>query len=107
MLEESFDIFNAKSGGEALKYLYDSKFIPNLILLDILMPDMDGWEVFNRIRAISLLKNVPIAFCTSLNEITDEQKAFDLGADDYIRKPYDKEILINRINNILNKGYFQ
>jgi len=107
MLQDHFGITKAKSGDEALTYLYNSNFIPNLILLDILMPNMDGWEVFNRIRAISLLKNVPIAFFTSVNETSDEQRAFDIGADDFITKPYEKENLINRINKILEKDAVQ
>ena len=104
MLKADYDVFKAKSGNEALQYLYSSEFAPNLILLDIMMPDMDGWEVFNRIRGISLLKKVPIAFLTALTESSDEKRAFEIGADDFIRKPYEKEELLSRIKTILEKA---
>ena len=104
MLKAEYDVFKAKSGDEALQYLYSSEFTPNLILLDIMMPDMDGWEVFNRIRGISLLKKVPIAFLTAVTEASDEKRAFEIGADDFIKKPYEKEDLLARIKAILDKA---
>jgi DNA-binding response OmpR family regulator len=67
------------------------------------MPEMDGWEVFNRIKAISLLKNVPVVFLTAVSETNEEKRAFDLGADDFITKPYEKDILLGRIKKILEK----
>ena len=103
MLSDEYDFFCAKSGNEALTCLYNSGFVPNIVLLDILMPEMDGWEVFNRIRAITLLKNVPIVFITSMNEATDEERAFELGAADFIQKPYDKDNLLSRIKKALEK----
>jgi putative two-component system response regulator len=103
ILQDEYEIFKAKSGNEALKYLCTNGFVPNLVLLDILMPEMDGWEVFNRIKAISLLKNVPVAFLTAVSETTEEKRAFDLGADDFITKPYEKDVLLGRIKKILEK----
>jgi putative two-component system response regulator len=100
MLDDEYEIFMAKSGKDALNYLYDGSFAPQLILLDILMPEMDGWEVFNRIRAISLLKNVPIIFITSLNTTEEEKRAFDIGANDFIRKPLSRDDLMERIKKI-------
>jgi PleD family two-component response regulator len=102
MLSEKYEVFKAKSGNEAFTYFKDSNTVPNLILLDILMPEMDGWEVFNRIKAISLLKSVPIAFVTSLKDTTEEEKAFSIGAADFIKKPFEKEYLMDRIQKILN-----
>jgi CheY-like chemotaxis protein len=104
MLDEVYEVRMVKSGNEALHYLYSNEFVPNLILLDILMPEMNGWETFNRIKAISLLKNVPIAFVTSLSETSEELKAFELGAADFIKKPYEKEILLDRIEKILESN---
>ena len=103
MLGDTYEIYKASSGFEALDYLYSSGFVPNLILLDILMPEMDGWEVFNRIKAISILKNVPIAFLTSLNESSEKERAFEIGAVDFIIKPYDKDDLTARVSAILEK----
>jgi putative two-component system response regulator len=104
MLKNEYDIFSAKSGKEALDYLIQG-LVPNLLLLDILMPEMDGWETFNRIKAISRLKNVPIAFLTSVTETGEEKRAFDIGADDYIKKPYDQTDLLKRVKVIMEKGH--
>lgn len=101
MTKDEYDLCCVKSGTDALDYLYGSNTVPNLILLDVLMPEMDGWEVFNRIRGISLLKNVPIAFLTSLSE--EEERAFEIGAVDFICKPYDKETLLSRIKKAIDK----
>jgi len=101
MLNDYYKVFHTKSGSDALNYLYDCSFVPHLILLDILMPEMDGWEVFNRLRALSLLKNVPIIFLTALNTTDEEKRAFDMGAADFIIKPYDQENLLERINKII------
>jgi CheY-like chemotaxis protein len=103
ILQDEYEVYKAKSGNEALKYLCTNGFVPSLVLLDILMPEMDGWEVFNRIKAISLLKNVPVVFLTAVSETTEEKRAFALGADDFITKPYEKETLLGRIKKILEK----
>ena len=102
MLKNEYEVLKAKSGYDALQYLYDSNCIPDLILLDILIPDMDGWEIFSRIKAISLLKNVPIAFFTSLQESEDEKRAYNMGAVDFIKKPYDGDDFLDRIRRILD-----
>ncbi|MCL2210101.1 MAG: response regulator [Treponema sp.] len=101
MLNAEYEVIKVKSGKDALKYLYDGNFIPCLILLDILMPEMDGWEVFSRVKAVSLLKSVPIIFVTAVNASTEEKRAFDIGAADFIKKPYDKEDLLSRINKVI------
>ena len=102
MLEDEYYVLSAKSGKEALNYLL-FKLAPDLILLDILMPKMDGWETFNRIKAVSLLKNVPIAFLTSVNGTTEKDHAQEIGAADFITKPFEREDLLKRIKTILEK----
>jgi PleD family two-component response regulator len=103
MLKNEYEVFTAKSGKEALDHLIHG-LVPHLLLLDILMPDMDGWETFNRIKAISTLQDVPIVFLTSLTDTTEEKRAFELGAADYITKPYDKDVLLDRVKKILEKS---
>ena len=103
ILKAEYDIVTAKSGKNALEQLYRG-FIPDLILLDILMPEMDGFEAYNRIRAISLLQDIPIIFLTSVSGSTEVQQAWDIGAADYITKPYSKDDLLNRIKNAINKS---
>ena len=102
-LKDEYEILKATSGEEALKYLYSNEYTPNLIMLDILMPDMDGWEVFNRIKAIGVLKNVPIVFLTSVEGEREKRRARELGAADYITKPYNMTDLKSRIRDIFNQ----
>jgi len=104
LLKDKYDVTAAKSGKEALEHLLKG-IVPNLILLDILMPDLDGWETFNRLRAISFLQDVPIVFLTSVGVSDGEEHAQQIGAADYITKPFDNEDLLNRIEKILNKGH--
>jgi len=102
ILKDKYEVVAAKSGKEALGHLIKG-VVPNLILLDILMPDLDGWETFNRLRAISFLQDVPIVFLTSSIESADMEHAQEIGAADYITKPYDRDDLLNRIEKIVNR----
>ena len=104
ILKEKYNIITAKSGKEALALLAKDKLVPNLILLDVLMPDMDGWEVYNKLKGISLLQNVPVAFLTSLDGEKEKLYASRLGAADLITKPYDSAELLKRVETILAKG---
>ena len=101
MLSDKYNVLAAKSGKEALMLLVQSK--PDLILLDIIMPEMDGWETFHKIRGISLLQDVPIAFITFLSEEKGREEAKRLGAADYFMKPVDKKDFLNRIEKIVSK----
>ena len=100
-LKKDYDIYKATSGDDALKYLCSNKFTPNLIMLDILMPNMDGWEVFKKIREISVFKNVPIVFLTTAEEDKEKKKIRQFGAVGYIAKPYNMTDLRGRIKDIL------
>jgi len=102
MLNDRYEIYSEKSGKGALDRLSDG-FVPDLILLDILMPGMDGWEVYRRIRELTYLSNVPVAFFTSLTEKIDIMHAHDIGAIDYIMKPFEKEDLLKRVSSMLKK----
>ncbi|MDR0502091.1 MAG: response regulator [Treponema sp.] len=101
ILKAKYDVITAKSGKEALAILAKG-LKPDLILLDILMPDMDGWETYNKINGISLLQNVPIAFLTSLSGIVERLRASRLGAADFINKPYDRVVLLEKVEKLLN-----
>ena len=106
-LKDEYTIFMVKSGEEALEFLDKNEIIPDLILLDILMPTMDGWIIFDKIQDIVALKYTPIMFYTSLDEESAKEKAYELGAFDYITKPCDKSILLNRIRETLQKADLQ
>jgi len=103
VLSEEYDISSAASGKEALALFYQG-LVPQLILLDLVMPEMDGWNTYSRIKAISGLHDIPIAFFTSSNDPKDINQAHEMGAVDYIKKPYDKDDLINRVEKILEKA---
>jgi CheY-like chemotaxis protein len=102
ILKATYEIITAKSGKEAISLL-SKGLIPNLILLDVLMPEMDGWETFNLIKGISLLRNVPIAFLTSLDGEPEKLHASRLGAADFISKPLEEKDLLRRIETIIEK----
>ena len=102
ILKETYNVTTAKSGKDALAILAKG-LIPNLILLDVLMPDMDGWEVYNKIKGISLLKDVPVAFLTSLDGEKEKLYASRLGAANLITKPYESSELLKRVETIMAK----
>jgi CheY-like chemotaxis protein len=102
VLSNDYAVSTARSGKEALGLLYQG-LVPNLVLLDLIMPDMDGWNTYSRIKAIGGLHDTTIAFFTSSNDPKDIQHAQEMGAVDYIQKPYDKEDLLRRVRKILKK----
>lgn len=87
----------ALNGSYALKLLNNIQDIPDLILLDILMPDMDGFDVCKKIKESNRLKDIPIIFISSSNETFDKVQAFKAGAVDYITKPFQKEEVKARV----------
>ena len=99
ILADDYIFYAAKSGKEAIDYFLQGQ-IPDLVLLDIMMPNMDGWETYNRLKAVSKLKDVPVAFVTSVTEASEQMRAQKLGIVDYILKPYKKEDLLDRVNKI-------
>jgi len=102
VLESKYDIITAKSGNEALSHL-SKGFIPSLILLDIIMPEIDGWDVFKIIKGVSLLREVPIVFFTSLNNEDDIKRGTAFGAVDFITKPLEKDDFLKRIDLLMEK----
>ena len=99
-LQGKYEVATAKSGKEAIDRLIHG-FMPDLILLDILMPDMDGWETFGRLKAVSLLHESPIVFLSSLNEKEEIDRAFQMGAADFIVKPFEEKDFHARIKKVL------
>jgi diguanylate cyclase (GGDEF)-like protein len=95
ILRPEYTIYTAKNGVSAIKK--KKKYLPDLILLDILMPDMDGYEVLSALRRPKKTKNIPVIFVTGLNSTEDERKGLKLGAVDYIVKPFDDIIVKLRV----------
>ncbi len=95
ILEDKHEIITADSGSDALKKL--ENVTPDLILLDVEMPDMDGFETIKRIKASERLKEIPVVFLTAKTDIEFEVEAFGLGAVDYINKPFATPLLLKRV----------
>ncbi len=96
---EGFDITTAKNGIEALELL--ETFSPDLILLDVMMPGKDGWEVCKLIKSNPLTQTIPVIMLTAMDNSDNVVDALTLGADDYIIKPFHKEELIARVRSML------
>lgn len=97
--QDGFEVIEAFSGTEAMDRLRDS--LPDMILLDVMMPDIDGFEVLRMIREIS---QVPVIMLTAKEEEDDKVKGLELGADDYITKPFSPRELVSRIKAVLRRG---
>jgi len=98
---QGYQVYSANNGVEALKTA--KKIIPNLILLDIMMPEMDGIETCEKIRTLKSLENTLIAFLTARNEDYSQVAGFDAGADDYITKPIKPKVLISKVKSLLRR----
>lgn len=94
-----FEVIKAYNADDGLRKAYRSQ--PDLVLLDIMMPDMDGWEVCKRLRDMS---DVPIIFLTARGEVRDIVHGLEIGADDYIPKPFDNDELVARIRAHLRRA---
>ncbi len=99
ILSDKYDISVATSGKSALKRI--AAHNPDLILLDVLMPDMDGFEVLAELKENDNSRGIPVIFITGLNEAADEEKGFLLGAVDYIVKPFNNAIVKARVKTHL------
>jgi putative two-component system response regulator len=100
LLRDDYRIIVANSGERALSLL-DSDMLPDLILLDIMMPDLDGYEVLRRIKANPVTSNIPVVFLTAKSEAADEIRGLELGAVDYVTKPISPPIVRARVHTHL------
>jgi len=100
--KEGFIVYTAANGKDALEVA--KKEAPDLIILDVMMPDMDGMETCLQLRETPQLKNVLIAFLTARGEDYSQISGFEAGADDYITKPIKPRILVSRIKALLRRG---
>lgn len=93
LMKKDFDVLEAGDGEQAVDIFFEEKDIA-LIILDVMMPKMDGWQVCREIRAHS---RVPIIMLTAKSDERDELMGFDLGVDEYISKPFSPKILVARV----------
>lgn len=99
LMKEGFDVKEASTGTEALHMVQKHAF--DVILLDIMMPDMDGWQVCRTIRETEM---TPILMLTARNDLKDKVQGLGLGADDYLTKPFEPEELIARVYALIRRS---
>ncbi len=101
IIQEHYDIQAVTNGVKALE-IASGKNPPDVILLDIVMPDMDGYEVCRRLKANVQTRDIPVIFVTVKNSVEDEEYGFNLGAVDYISKPFQPAVVRVRVRNHMN-----
>jgi len=100
MLGNDYDVTTVKSGNDALKLFYQG-FVPDLALLDLKMPGLDGWDIYERIKAINNIHHVPVAIFSSSEDPKDREQAKKMGAVDFIMKPIKKTELLERVGRLI------
>lgn len=99
LAKKGYEVLEAEDGSQALDIFFEQQDV-SLILLDVMMPKVDGWQVCREIRAYS---KVPIIMLTARSDERDELQGFDLGVDEYISKPFSPKILVARVEAILRR----
>ena len=102
---EGYEVLTALDGEQALEKARAEK--PDLIVLDIMMPKLDGYETCKRLKADAQTKDVPVILLSAKGRNVDQKVGFEVGADDYITKPFSPRKLVERINAILGHGTSQ
>jgi len=100
LVRKNFDVLEAENGEQAIDIFFSKKDIA-LIILDVMMPKMDGWQVCKEIRQYS---KIPIIMLTAKSDEKDELQGFDLGVDEYISKPFSPKILVARVEAVLRRS---
>ncbi|MBN1339490.1 MAG: response regulator transcription factor [Bacteroidales bacterium] len=99
--KEGYNVLTAKNGREAVHIAFSEK--PHLIILDVMMPEMDGIETCNELRRIDSLKNTIIIFLTARSEDYSQIAGFEAGGDDYVAKPVKPKVLVTRVKALLKR----
>jgi putative two-component system response regulator len=100
ILKESYQLLFAPNGTKALEIA--KKHLPEMVLLDIMMPDISGYEVCEKLKADPTTAEIPVIFVTAMSEVEDEARGFDVGAVDYIQKPVSSPVVLRRVQTHLN-----
>lgn len=98
---EGFEVISAYDGESALEKMQEN---PDVVVLDVMMPKMNGYEVCKNIRLNEIYNDIPIIFLTAKTSEFDELKGFDLGADDYIKKPISPKMLVARVKSKIRRS---
>ena len=98
--KKDFEVYIARDGSEALQILENNS--PDVVLLAIMMPNVDGYQTLKQIRNNASLKNTKVVFLTAKNKVSDIEKGLKLGADKYLIKPFSIKKIVSEINELLN-----
>ncbi|MDO5577091.1 MAG: diguanylate cyclase, partial [Fibrobacter sp.] len=101
LFKNDYNMMMAENGTQALEILQGCQGNIDVVLLDLIMPDTTGFELLEMRKKLDYFKDVPVIVITSSNAIEDQVKAFELGANDYIQKPFVPEIVVSRVNNVM------
>ncbi len=107
ILSTEFNIVEAADGIQAIDYLFNAPAQPALVLLDIMMPDMDGHEVLELMRNNPVTEKVPVVFITAANAAYHEARGLKEGAQDYIAKPFNQEVVLARVRNLIELNLYR
>jgi DNA-binding response OmpR family regulator len=97
--KNNFEVYIARDGSEAMAIL--KEVVPDLVMLDIMMPKVDGYETLKQIRENESLKATKVVFLTAKNKASDIEKGLKLGADKYLTKPFSVKKIVSEINELL------
>ena len=98
--KQDFEVYIARDGSEALEIL--KHHIPNVVLLDIMMPNVDGYQTLTHIKSTESLKDTKVVFLTAKNKASDIEKGLKLGADKYLTKPFSVKKIVSEILELLD-----
>ncbi|MEX1383693.1 response regulator transcription factor [Lutibacter sp.] len=97
--KENFEVFIARDGSEAIEIAEDN--LPDIVLLDIMMPNVDGYQVLKHLKNSSKLKDIKVLFLSAKNKVSDIELGLQLGADKYISKPFSTKKLVKEVKELL------
>ncbi len=101
LCREGFEVIEAVDGSEAIARAYDSD--PSLVLLDVMMPGVDGFDVCRKLRSDQRTHRLPIVFVSALDDLKQHNEALKLGADDCIKKPVGPRELVSRVRGVMER----
>jgi len=107
ILKDDYEIIEAASGSEALKILFEDNVHPTAVLLDIIMPGIDGFQVLDRIKQNDRTKNIPVLFITAADSEETESRGLKSGAADYVTKPFNHDVVRARVDNHINLARYR
>ena len=99
---EGYKVVEAENGKEALERIEEAK--PDLILLDVIMPFLDGFQVLKRLRQDEQTQSIPVVMLTTCNEEADQIKSWEIGISEYVSKPFNPNALVSLVNRVLSES---